>query len=272
MSKFSEKNRTWIIFILLVIIAFFIMTIDYHGKSYLQWLENIALQAFSPLSRGVSRVTLSIKDYFHYFNNLHQLEEENRELKKEMEAVLQENSVLKERLIAYERLKKLLELTETLSYEMIPALVISREPGNWFNSIIIDKGETDGVQEDMAVATSYGLVGKIISVSSNSSKVMLILDQRSAVGAMIQRSRDIGVIRGSDSNYCYLEYLSYDADIKINDLIITSGLGSIFPKGIKIGRVVVVEKEKHDLFQRVLVKPEVDFTKLEEVLVVKKSD
>jgi rod shape-determining protein MreC len=149
-------------------------------------------------------------------------------------------------------------------------LVISREPGNWFNSIIIDRGRVDGVEENMAVATYSGLVGRIVSVDSRTAKVLLILDQRSAVGGMIQRSRDIGVVKGSESNYCYMEYLSHDADLKINDMVITSGLGSIFPKGILIGKIVGVKKENNALFQKVLIRPEVDFTKLEEVFVVKK--
>jgi rod shape-determining protein MreC len=89
---------------------------------------------------------------------------------------------------------------------------------------------------------------------------------------MIQRSRDIGVVKGSESNYCYMEYLSQDADLKINDMVITSGLGSIFPKGIMIGKIVGVKKENNALFQKVLIRPEVDFTKLEEVFVVKKTE
>ena len=124
----------------------------------------------------------------------------------------------------------------------------------------------------MAVATHRGLVGRVVSIDSQTAKVLLILDQRSAVGGMIQRSRDIGVVKGSESNYCYIEYLSHDADVKINDIVITSGLGSIFPKGIIIGKIVGIKKESHDLFQKVIVRPEVDFTKLEEVFVVKKSE
>jgi rod shape-determining protein MreC len=110
----------------------------------------------------------------------------------------------------------------------------------------------------------------VVSVDSHTAKILLILDQRSAVGGMIQRSRDIGVVKGSESNYCDMEYLSHDADLKINDMVITSGLGSIFPKGIMIGKIVGVKKENNALFQKVLIRPEVDFTKLEEVFVVKK--
>ncbi|HBY56793.1 MAG TPA: rod shape-determining protein MreC [Candidatus Atribacteria bacterium] len=272
MRKFIYRNNPWLIFIILIIITLFIMTIDYHGKMYLKWLESIALGVFSPVSRGISLVTINVKNYLGSIAEFERMGEENKELKEKIESALHENAILKEKLIAYDRLKRLLELRESFSYEMIPSLVISREPGNWFNSIIIDKGRIDGVEENMAVATHYGLVGRVISVSSHTSKVLLILDQRSAVGSMIQRSRDIGVIKGTESNYCYMEYLSQDADVKINDIVITSGLGSIFPKGIKIGRVVVVKKEKHDLFQEVIIKPEVDFTKLEEVFVVKKIE
>ncbi len=248
------------------------MTIDYHGKTYLKWLESIVLRVFSPFNHGISLVTANVKNYVGTIAKFKRMEEENKELREKIEITLQENAILKEKLIAYDRLKKLLELKESFSYEMIPSLVISREPGNWFNSVIIDRGRADGVKENMAVATYYGLVGRVVSVDSHTAKVLLILDQRSAVGGMIQRSRDIGVVKGSESNYCYMEYLSHDADIKINDIVITSGLGSIFPKGIKIGRVVGVEKEKHALFQDVLIRPEVDFTKLEEVFVVKKPE
>lgn len=248
------------------------MTIDYHGKTYLKWLESIVLRIFSPFNHRISLVTANVKNYVGTIAKFKRMEEENKELREKIEITLQENAILKEKLIAYDRLKKLLELKESFSYEMIPSLVISREPGNWFNSVIIDRGRADGVKENMAVATYYGLVGRVVSVDSHTAKVLLILDQRSAVGGMIQRSRDIGVVKGSESNYCYMEYLSHDADIKINDIIITSGLGSIFPKGIKIGRVVGVEKEKHALFQDVLIRPEVDFTKLEEVFVVKKPE
>jgi len=229
------------------------MTIDYHGKMYFNWLESTGLRLFSPINRGITLVADNTKNYLKAIAEFKRLEEENKELKEKIEITYQENATLKEKLIAYNRLKKLLELKETFSYEMIPSLVISREPGNWFNSIIIDKGITDGVE-------------------SRTAKILLILDQRSAVGGMTQRSRDIGVVKGSESNYCYIEYLSNDADVKINDVVITSGLGSIFPKGIIIGKIVGIKKESHDLFQKVIVRPEVDFTKLEEVFVVKKSE
>lgn len=248
------------------------MTIDYHGKMYFNWLESIGLKLFSPINRGISLAADNTKNYLKALAESKAVKEENKELKEKIEIAYQENAVLKEKLIAYDRMKKLLELKESFSYEMIPSLVISREPGNWFNSIIIDKGTADGVKKNMAVATHRGLVGKVVSVDSRTAKILLILDQRSAVGGMIQRSRDIGVVKGSESNYCYMEYLSHDADIKINDIVITSGLGSVFPKGIIIGRIAGIKKESHDLFQKVIIRPEVDFTKLEEVFVVKKTE
>ena len=272
MKKISSQHNALVIFIILIIITIFIMTIDYQGKMYLNWLESIGLKLFSPINRGITLVTDNTKNYLKAIAEFKRAEEENKELKEKIEITYQENAILKEKLIAYDRLEKLLELKETFSYEMIPSLLISREPGNWFNSIIIDKGITNGVEKDMAVATHRGLVGRVVSVDSRTAKILLILDQRSAVGGMIQRSRDIGVVKGSESNYCYIEYLSNDADVKINDVVITSGLGSIFPKGIIIGKIVGIKKESHDLFQKVIIRPEVDFTKLEEVFVVKISE
>ncbi|MCK4240049.1 MAG: rod shape-determining protein MreC, partial [Candidatus Atribacteria bacterium] len=214
MRKFLSRNNPLLIFIILIIITVFIMTIDYHGKTYLKWLESIVLRIFSPFNHRISLVTANVKNYVGTIAKFKRMEEENKELREKIEITLQENAILKEKLIAYDRLKKLLELKESFSYEMIPSLVISREPGNWFNSVIIDRGRADGVKENMAVATYYGLVGRVVSVDSHTAKVLLILDQRSAVGGMIQRSRDIGVVKGSESNYCYMEYLSHDADIK----------------------------------------------------------
>ena len=270
MKKYFLQNKAFMIFIILIIVTIFIMTIDYHGESYFEWAEGLILKTFYPVNRGISILSDNIKNYIRTIAEFKKAEEKNNMLSEKTEILLQENAILKEKLIAYDRLKKLLELRESFSFQMIPAMVISREPGNWFNSIIIDKGSKDGVQKNMAIATYSGLVGKVVSVDSCSSKVLLILDQRSAVGSMIQRSRDIGVMKGSAKNYCYMEYLSRDADIKIGDLVITSGLGSIFPKGITMGKVIEIKKDSHALFQEVLIKPEVDFTKLEEVFVVKK--
>jgi rod shape-determining protein MreC len=220
----------------------------------------------------ISGLSNQVKNYVGAISEFKKVKEENKILNEQMERLLQENALLKEKLITYDRLTELLELKKSFSFQMIPAQVISREPGNWFNSIIIDKGFKDGVDKNMAIATYSGLVGKVVSVDSHSSKVLLILDQRSAVGSMIQRSRDIGVLKGSEKNYCYLEYLSRDADVKRGDLVITSGLGSIFPKGITIGKVIEIKKDDHALFQEVIINPQVDFTKLEEVFIVKKSD
>lgn len=258
------------IFVVLIILTIFIMTIDFHGKMYFGWLESLAIKTFSPINRGISIVSDNTKNYLRAIAEFKELEEKNKKLTEEIKVILQENAVLKEKLIAYNRLKKLLELKESFSYQMTSSLVISREPGNWFNSVIIDKGSKDGIEANMAVATYSGLVGRIVSVDSHSSKVLLILDQRSAVGGMIQRSRDIGVVKGSEKNYCYMEYLSRDADIKRGDRVITSGLGSIFPKGIIIGEVIGIKKDNHALFQQVLIRLEVDFTKLEEVFVIEK--
>jgi len=272
MKKFFLQNKIFFVFSVLLIIALFIMTIDYHGSSYLEWMEGLVLKTISPINRGVTGLSSYIKDYFGAIAEFKEVRGKNNLLIEEVEKLQQENAILQEKLITYDRLTKLLELKESFSFKMIPAQVISREPGNWFNSMMIDKGTEDGVQKNMAIATYNGLVGKVVSSDSHSSKVQLILDQRSAVGSMIQRSRDIGVLKGSRKNYCYMEYLSRDADIKRGDLVITSGLGSIFPKGIIIGKVVEIKKDTHALFQEVIINPFVDFTKLEEVFVVEKTD
>ena len=247
-----------------------IITIDYHDKGFFGLVKDTGAMLFKPINYGINNTFNHLTNYFHTFIEVEKIRKENLELRNKNQTIIQENAIAKEKLAAYDRLIKMVEFKEYYSYDMIGAQVIGREPNNWFHSIIIDRGVEDEVKVDMGIATHMGLVGKVIQAEQNTSKVLLLLDQGCSVGAMIQRSREIGVIKGgTDGIYCYLNYIAHDADIKENDIVVTSGMGSSVPKGIRIGRVVAIKKEKHDLFQRILVRPEVDFNKLEEVFVLK---
>jgi rod shape-determining protein MreC len=271
--RFSKEKRSFILFLTLFLLSALIITVDYHGKGFFGLAEDVGILLFKPVNKFVYQTGNNIIQYFHVVADIEKVRQENEILRSENQLIIQENDIMKEKLASYDRLIKMVQFKEYYSYDMMGAQVIGREPNNWFHSVIIDRGSKDQVEVDMGIATYNGLVGKVIKAEQNTSQVLLLLDQGCSVGAMVQRSREIGVIKGgTEGVYCYLEYIAHDADIQINDIVITSGMGSSVPKGIRIGRVLAIKKEKHDLFQRILVQPEVDFNKLEEVFVVKRPE
>jgi rod shape-determining protein MreC len=115
-------------------------------------------------------------------------------------------------------------------------------------------------------------VGRLVSVSTHYAKVLLIIDQNSAVDCIAQRSREKGILKGLSSDVCELDYILKRSDVRIHDRLVTSGFGRVFPKGIPVGEIIAVEEVSGELFKNIKVKPVVDFSKLEELLVILKED
>jgi len=153
---------------------------------------------------------------------------------------------------------------------MLPARVIGRDPSNWFAMIRIDRGAEDGVRRDMPVVLPAGLVGRAYVVGRHTTDVLLITDPRSGVGGLVQETRTPGVVKGvfQGTSALRMSYLAKDADIEKGQMVVTSGLGGLFPKGIPIGRIAAVEREPSGLTKTADLVPAVDFEHLEEVLVI----
>lgn len=166
------------------------------------------------------------------------------------------------------RLRDLLDFKTTIPFACIPAQVIGRDPSNWTNSIIIDKGSAQRIKQNMAVMSTRGLVGRVIESGKYSSKVLLITDSNLKVGVLIRRNRQGGVLIGMPGERCKIIYISLDSDVKPGDKVITAGFGSVFPKGILIGDVEKVAKDEGRLYKYAIVKPSQDLSKLEEVLCI----
>ena len=194
------------------------------------------------------------------------LEQRNRELESQL---LQFKECSEEN----NRLKQLLEFKTGMDPQLNTevAAVTGRDHGNWFGSIIINKGANEGIRRDMAVITPAGLVGKVFRVSRHTAEVLLITDPRSGVGSLVQETRAHGILEGVPGGRGLLRMVNIPTDQAPGpgDHIITSGLGSVFPKGIPVGTVQEVQKEQSGLFKMAVVDSYVDFSRLEEVLVVK---
>ena len=169
-------------------------------------------------------------------------------------------------------MQELLKFTNSIKPPVIAAQVIGLDPTGWFKSIIIDKGKNAGISLNMPVVNADGVVGKIVSTSPNYAKVLLVIDQNSSVDCLVQRTRDRGMVKGLSSVISKMDYVVKRSDVVADDIIITSGLGGIFPKGLPVGKVLNVKDVQGKLFKDIKIIPAVDFSKLEEVLVILKED
>jgi rod shape-determining protein MreC len=170
--------------------------------------------------------------------------------------------------LACQRLRKLLEMKSELPHSMLPARVVGLDPSGWFKTVFINKGTRDGVSKGMAVIAPEGIVGRIIGASGRYAKVLLIIDRSSDIDALVQRTRSRGIVEGETRESCRFKYIVRKADIKIEDTVISSGLDGLFTKGLRVGSISEISKPSSGLFQEVKVRPFVDFTRLEEVLVI----
>ena len=166
------------------------------------------------------------------------------------------------------RLKSLLSLKGTTAYKVIAAAVVGRDPSSWSSTIIINKGSSSGIKNGLASITFYGLVGRVVETSLTTSKIMLINDPNLSVSAVVQRSRQEGLVCGSLGGTLLMKYLPKDSEIQVSDIIVTSGLTNIYPKGLPVGTVIAIGEEFSSLSSYAILKPAVDLSALEEVLVI----
>ena len=231
------------------------------------------VNAVTPFEKGLVWVQSSTSYAWHNYFYLRGVRAENRELKAEIERLRLQQVRLAEDAEQARRLQALLAFKEQFISQTVPAQVIGSSGSEQSRSIYIDKGTRDGVKPDMAVITADGVVGKVLRVFHSTSLVLLIDDQSSGVGALLERSRLQGVLRGTPAGEVVLEKVSGDEDVQVGEAVLTSGGDRIFPKGLRVGKVAWVSKEKGpDLFLNIRVRPAANLSKLEEVLVITKVE
>lgn len=230
--------------------------------------EQFVIEITAPFQKLIKQTTKSTEELWLNYFRLVDVHQENAQLKNEIHALKMANSRYRELLATQERLEELLQFKQTINRPVLAAQVIGRDPTGWFKSVIIDKGKWAGLRLDMPVVNAFGVVGRVVSVSSNYAKVLLIIDQNSAVDCLVQRSRDRGMLKGLMSEICKLDYVAKSNDITMGDIVVTSGLGGVFPKGLPVGRILDVKEISGELFKDIKIRTAVDFSKLEEVLVI----
>ena len=193
---------------------------------------------------------------------------QNEELRREVDFLRNKLNSLKEIALENSRLKNTLSFKQKSALRFIAARVISRSADNWSSGLIVDKGSLYGIKRGMAVVTYLGLVGRVVDVTSMTAKVMLLNDPNLGVSSLVQRSRQEGLVSGTLGDNLIMRYLPQDADIQLNDIIVSSGLNDAYPKGLLIGTVVDVGQEFSGLSRFAMVKPVVNLFNIEEVLIV----
>jgi len=277
----DPKRRSQLIkqiLISLAIIAVISVTIFFlvlRNSSQISIAENAIGSLLTPVQNAFSTVTGGVKEFFTTWRNYNTLEDEYEKLLKENQQLSLELADAEETLIENERLLGLLDARSAYkALDPIYAKVIARDAGQWFSTFSINRGEMHGVSAGMAVVNGEGLIGRVYEVGYNYSKVLTIIDPRSGLACLVQRTRDNGIMRGGvsdtdDSAECYIYYLPNVNNIMPGDVIVTSGTDQIYPKGLTIGTVSQVSLNAGSEGNYAVVAPAVDFLHIEEVLILR---
>lgn len=270
----TRKKLTVVIVVITMVVLMTINLMKATGwdQTVLFPVSRVLRETTAPLQKGVTSLKQKGEEVFAYFSDSKILREENVEMRKKIAELEEQVFTLKDFELENDRLKDLLEYKEQRSqnYNLIMAKTIGRDPSNWYNTIILNKGSKDGIKPNMPVVNHEGLVGIVINATSGTSEVLLILDVEGAVGGRIFENRIApGVVIGTGkSGLLQMIHLPHDAPVDSGQTVVTSGLGRIFPKGIRIGKVEEVEIDVNGLMKTAYIKPFVDFNQLEEVFII----
>ena len=255
---------------LFVAVTFTVITMTSRQSIPVNGLERFAISITSPFQFMVTRTIQGASAVWETYFTAVLAVEENRVLKGELARAREIQNRYKEMELENDRLKKLVNFTASVPATYVAAQVIARDPSPWFKTIVIDKGSDEGLVKGSPVLVSEGIVGQIIQVAKDFSRVLLITDRNSAVDALVQDTRVRGMVKGDNEDTCSFVYTLRKDEVKPGEMIVSSGLDQVFPKGLRIGRILDVKKVHSQLFQDITIETSVDFDKLEDVLVYKK--
>lgn len=270
----KKVNNKKIIFIVILLITSFFVSAALFKDSENTVLNKISTIALKPFTAIYDFTTSAFSKIGVYFGDKEKLNSENAALQKENEKLklqlLESQKILDEN----SSLKKMLEIKKTFQhFDIAMGKIIYREHDNWTKTFKIDIGSNDGIKVNQAVVAKEGLVGYISSVEEDTATVTTILDPSSSVSVKISGVNEPAVLKGDldlkSSNRLKLEFIELDASISISDMLYTSGLGSLYPASIPIGKIVEIKHSKNDIDRYAIVEPNVNITTISEIGVIK---
>lgn len=267
MALLDIRQRAGHLFIAVMLGHIILISAQIQSRSGVPVLEAVTFGLFAEVQRGVSTGVSIVRDAWGSYVGLRRVRSEDGALKErlaDLQIQLQEQRALADR---SRGLEELLELRDRSNLNMTAAEIIAAGATPDFRTVTIDKGSLSGLRSDMAVIAPAGVVGRVVLPSPRAAKVQLLIDRNAAAGAIDERSRAQGAVVGGGDERLRMEYVSEVSDVEVGDDVMTSGIDGIFPKGFVIGRVESVEKTG-TAYKQIVVKPAVDFSSLEQVLVV----
>jgi rod shape-determining protein MreC len=263
----AAKRSGWIALGTALVFNLLLLSLQTHHKDSPGFIKGWLLDTLVPGEKLVDRGFQGISGIWDGYIALVGVREENQRLKAENEQLQMELHRQDEAIREAARVREFLNLTESGAGKMVAARVIGRDPSRSLQTLTIDKGQSDGVKVSDSVITPEGVVGRVISTGRASAVIQLITDTQSEVAAMLRESRVQALFKGTGGRDLELDYIENDEGIMVGDEVITSGLDQIHPKGLPLATISSVGP-KGELFKAVLAKPQVDLSRLEEVLVV----
>ena len=262
------KQRPGVVLGGAILLHVVLISAQVNTASGLPVLQVVTFGSFSEVQRGTMALINGVRGMWSGYIALRQVEEENIALKHELQALqvtLQQERAEAQRT---DNLRQLLELRERANLDTVAAEVIAGAASPDFKTVTIDKGSSEQLATDMAVISPAGVVGRVILPSRRASKVQLLIDRNAAAGALIERTRVQGVVVGIGDGMLHMQYVPGTADVKTGDLVVTSGIDGIYPKGFVIGTIDHADRGV-GAYHEIVIRPAVDFSRLEEVLVVR---
>jgi len=228
----------------------------------------LAIEIMAPVQRLLALPVDLARNGWSRYLALLSVRDENEALRARVAALEEEDLQLREALVESGRLRRIAEMREGFDVPMRPAQVVGQDVSPWFHSVLIDRGRSEGVHSGMPVVTDRGVVGLVTATAPHAGRTLLVLDAQSAIDGIVQRSRARGIVRGQGTDRLAFEYYVRGDDVQVGDTVITSGFGGVYPKGLRLGEVVEVHAEPTRLLHQAVLRPAVDFGRLEQVFVM----
>jgi rod shape-determining protein MreC len=267
-GSFLWRNRVLLTSGVLLILSLHLISTGVHPGDLAAAPQSAFLEVISPVDAAFTHLSEGASSIVGNYLDLLHVREENARLRLELARVTSDRARLAELEVENQHLGELLELKDALGTKAVAANVIGSDAAGLSRTLILGSGTNAGIRPGMAVVANQGVVGKIIAVSPNASRVLLIDDHNSALDGFDQRTRARGIVAGLVDDGVILKYADRSQDIRTGDTIVTSGLDGIFPRGLLVGTIKNVRREGPGLFLGVRIAPAVDFRQLEQVLIL----
>ncbi len=225
--------------------------------------HELTLELLGPVQSTFTRAAAGARNFWTNYVDLLEVRSENRRLKALLDSYDEKQANYREAFTTYLHLQEELDFRKEADFPPLTARVIGKDPAFWFHTIIVDRGENDGVVEGMVALTSQGIVGQVIHTSRNYSKILLAIAPSSAIDVIVQKNRVRGILKGTGEDGYVLNYVLKNANVEKGDQVVTAGIGGVFASGVPVGTVTAVHRKKRGMFLDIEVKPSVDFQRLE---------